>query len=74
MRKKTPKRSHIPNQWYIYQKFKYWSQMAEIILRSKQRQFDLASQIDLLEVFHVLQFMMLHIFMLLLFGMMILKY
>lgn len=73
-RNKTPKQNHIPNQWHIYQKFKYLSQMAEIILRSKQRGFDLASQIDLLEVFHVLKFIMLHIFMLLLFGTMILKY
>lgn len=48
--------------------------MAEIILRSKQRGSDLAPQIDLLEVFYVLKYIMLHIFMLLLFGIMLLKY
>lgn len=48
--------------------------MAEIILRSKQRQFDPASQTDSLEVLHVLKFIMLHISTLLLFGTMLLKY
>lgn len=49
--------------------------MEEIILRSQQRWFDLASQIDLLEVvFSVLKFVMWRIFMLLLFGIMLLKY
>lgn len=68
------KQSHVPGQWHICQKFKYLSQMVNSILRSEQSWLNLASQIHRVGVIYVLERIMLHILMLLLFCIMLLKH